>query len=486
MAKRKQGSKLFALARGLRWGWLTLAVFGLTAINTDASAQDTGFSLSRFRPPPLSTDGIVLPTTDSLGRLGWSGRLSVGYGYAPLRVTMADRTQETRVVEHWIDADLSIGVGLGHGAQLFLSAPMVIAQSGDDFPGAFASTSSRGTAFGDLRVGGMWTIVGDGLDGAGGEFRFGVRGWLGLPTGSESDLAGDGSTSGQLTAVASIRTGATEPMAYVGGRLRAMRTVVVDAVGHEVVYGIGSRFHLSPALVEIAVQGSTTVVGNRSFTSVTNPLELQLGATFEFGAAYVGAGLGLGLTDAIGTPTARAFAVVGIANRNEESEDPEIGDGEPDFAGDGPVDPADGDGDGVVDGDFCPVEPETRNGYLDRDGCPDGVARSQTHLVVTPGVIFERNSSRIEEDQKPALVLIAEILEDDPSIRFLQIEGHASVGELDALALSERRAEHVKEALVVRGIDPSRLTAVGIGDGQPLEGEPPRYHRRVELRILDL
>ena len=484
MATRERSSML-ALLR--RWSVPTAVIAIVVSLTSaSASAQDAGFALSRFRPPPLSTDGIVMPTTDSLGRLGWSGRLSIGYAYAPLRVTMADRTQETRVVEHWIDADLSIGVGLGYGAQLFLSAPLTIAQSGDEFPGAFAPTSSRGAAFGDLRVGGSWRIVGDGLTGNDGDFRFAIRGWLGLPTGSETDLAGDGSTTGQLTAVASFRTGTTEPVAYIGGRLRAMRTVVVDAVGHELVYGLGSRFHLSPALIEIAVQGATTVVGNRSFTSVTNPLEVHLGATFNFGAAYVGAGLGLGLTDAIGTPTARAFAVVGLADRNEGDAEGEEGSDDPEELAEGSVDPADGDEDGVVDGDFCPVEPETPNGYLDRDGCPDGVARTQTHLVVTPGVIFERNSSRIEEDQKPALVLIAEILERDPSIRFLQVEGHASVGELDALALSERRAEHVKDALVLRGIDASRLTAVGIGDGQPLEGEPPRYHRRVELRILDL
>ncbi len=40
---------------------------------------------------------------------------------------------------------------------------------------------------------------------------------------------------------------------------------------------------------------------------------------------------------------------------------------------------ADTDNDGIADGDDkCPAEPETKNGYLDDDGCPDAVATAVT------------------------------------------------------------------------------------------------------------
>lgn len=42
-----------------------------------------------------------------------------------------------------------------------------------------------------------------------------------------------------------------------------------------------------------------------------------------------------------------------------------------------PSQPPDYDGDGIPDAsDRCPTRPETRNGYLDGDGCPDTVATS--------------------------------------------------------------------------------------------------------------
>lgn len=41
----------------------------------------------------------------------------------------------------------------------------------------------------------------------------------------------------------------------------------------------------------------------------------------------------------------------------------------------GPSAPRDADGDGLIDGDACPLEPETINGHRDDDGCPDELAR---------------------------------------------------------------------------------------------------------------
>jgi outer membrane protein OmpA-like peptidoglycan-associated protein len=69
------------------------------------------------------------------------------------------------------------------------------------------------------------------------------------------------------------------------------------------------------------------------------------------------------------------------------------------------------------------------------------------------------------------------------------IMGHTdSVGdESSNLRLSEDRALMVKNQLVVRGVDPARLTTLGLGESQPLATnatpEGRAQNRRVELEL---
>lgn len=116
---------------------------------------------------------------------------------------------------------------------------------------------------------------------------------------------------------------------------------------------------------------------------------------------------------------------------------------------------------------------------------------SQTLLsagrFVTHGIHFDVNSDRLNQESMPVLARVAEAMKADGALR-LRIEGHTdSTGDAAKnLALSERRADSVKRALVEKfGISAERLAAAGLGQTKPLEpNETPRgraQNRRVEF-----
>ena len=65
-----------------------------------------------------------------------------------------------------------------------------------------------------------------------------------------------------------------------------------------------------------------------------------------------------------------------------------------------------------------------------------------------------------------------------------QSEGHTDTrgSEVYNQQLSQRRAEAVKQALVQRGVDPTRIQAIGYGETQPVSSSDA-MNRRVNIVI---
>lgn len=105
-------------------------------------------------------------------------------------------------------------------------------------------------------------------------------------------------------------------------------------------------------------------------------------------------------------------------------------------------------------------------------------------------ILFEFGKADIDErEAAPYLDRIAQLLKDKTN-RPIVLEGHSdSVGN-DAvnLALSEKRAQNVRNALLARGLPADRLTARGYGKSRPLAPNDTelgrKLNRRVELIIL--
>jgi OOP family OmpA-OmpF porin len=107
--------------------------------------------------------------------------------------------------------------------------------------------------------------------------------------------------------------------------------------------------------------------------------------------------------------------------------------------------------------------------------------------MVLEGVSFATNSADLVGRSAAVLDAVVGQLATCPNAR-LTVEGHTDArGSAEYnQALSERRANSVRDYLIGAGIDGSRLKAVGIGEARPIASgetaEAYRRNRRVELR----
>jgi OOP family OmpA-OmpF porin len=153
--------------------------------------------------------------------------------------------------------------------------------------------------------------------------------------------------------------------------------------------------------------------------------------------------------------------------------------------------PLDSDGDGVYDGlDKCPGTPPGTK--VDADGCPVKKALFEPgkKKLVLEGVHFAIDKAVLTPDSYAILDRVAESLKDWPDVR-VEVGGHTDSTGTAAYNqdLSRRRAEAVRDYLIKKGIDGSRLEAKGYGETQPVADDGTSAgrakNRRVELTKLD-
>ena len=137
--------------------------------------------------------------------------------------------------------------------------------------------------------------------------------------------------------------------------------------------------------------------------------------------------------------------------------------------------PMDSDKDGVPDNlDQCPNTP--LGATVDARGCWTYAAK----------VLFDINSAEVKSEAYPMLTEAVQILKKNPNLQ-VEIDGHAdSTGAPEYnMALSEKRAQAVKDFFVTRGIDAERLTTKGFGITKPAASNKTKEgrakNRRVEL-----
>lgn len=150
-----------------------------------------------------------------------------------------------------------------------------------------------------------------------------------------------------------------------------------------------------------------------------------------------------------------------------------------------PVARTDADGDGVYDGDDrCPG---TLAGLkVDARGC---AVQTEEQSVVLKGVTFLPGSTTLTDDAKAVLDPAASALKGQQDLK-VEIGGHTDAQGSDAAnqRLSQRRADSVRQYLIDKGVDASRLTAKGYGEAQPVaSNDTPAgraENRRVEFKVV--
>jgi OOP family OmpA-OmpF porin len=154
----------------------------------------------------------------------------------------------------------------------------------------------------------------------------------------------------------------------------------------------------------------------------------------------------------------------------------------------------DNDKDGVLDtADKCVMQPEDVDGCQDEDGCPEEgrVCVTREKIVITDKIYFETNKSDIMPKSYPLIEEIAKVLNDNPHIELIEVQGHTD-SQGNAVfnrKLSGERAEAVRNRLILVGrVDPARLQAKGFGPDLPIADnktkEGRELNRRVEFMIV--
>ncbi|MFM2291311.1 MAG: hypothetical protein RIS29_1124 [Bacteroidota bacterium] len=174
----------------------------------------------------------------------------------------------------------------------------------------------------------------------------------------------------------------------------------------------------------------------------------------------------------------------------------------------------DTDQDGVPDYlDKCPNTPLEAKGTIDENGCPrdtdgDGVLDYQDNCPKVPGVASNHGCPEIKKEVKALfkkalqgiqfetgkyvikpvsftiLNQVANVLIENPTY-LVEVQGHTdNVGKPDAnMILSDNRAKAVKDYLINKGVDASRMTSKGYGDTMPVATNKTAAGKTLNRRV---
>lgn len=120
----------------------------------------------------------------------------------------------------------------------------------------------------------------------------------------------------------------------------------------------------------------------------------------------------------------------------------------------------------------------------------DVMELSPGDALVLQNIQFEYNSSALTEDSQAGIQMLADFLQRNADLR-VELAGHTDDvgGATYNMKLSSERAEVVRNALIDKGVEGSRLTSKGYGATKPLMPNDSEEHRalnrRTEMIIID-
>jgi len=477
-----------------------LSALAILLLASTALAQPEGlpkFELERLELNPNGRGSLVMGTGELLPTGGFRLSLLGHYQKDPL-VLYADRSPVGSVVGDRAMAHLLVAWAPLRWLELGLHVPLVVWQRGDDLTsqglGAPASTGLS-TPSVQARVGLLSQRREAPVDLA-------VELGVGLPVGSVETLSRDDTFRFSPRVMVGRRFGLLRAGVEAGALVRPTVTLIND---EEVQDEVGNEVRLGAVLATTGtgLRGELNVRGTVPLTRQPMSVELLAGVRLPLGKsveAYALGGPGFGETP--GTPTFRVL--LGVALGTPEAETPDASAATRDDDGDGvsndedacprEAGPAgskgcpvkDTDGDGIIDSvDKCPQAA----GPAENQGCPPQqeqlVAIQKGKLEIKQAVFFATSKAIIQRRSFRMLDQVARVIRQHPEIEKIVIEGHSdNVGNAEAnRKLSLARAQSVKDYLVKKGVEASRLEAKGYGPDRPLLSNATAKGRAANRRV---
>jgi hypothetical protein len=349
-------------------------------------------NLRGVSPPPGPKGMLYLESVNSPGHLQFNTAGWLSWAYRPLVVRQQGQIVAS-LVKQQTALDLAGAVGLGKRLELGLVLPVVLAQSGDRTPETdqvLGGSKIPSQAIGDTTLALKATLRP--VDEEFGGFGLALVGRVGVPTGSRTSTLGEGALTSEVRALAELRVLAASLLATTGFKARSEERAFGGKIwGDEIPWGFG--FWIKPQMlgldrqgrwrVGIETHGMLPAGPDAPFTSKAQaPVFLAGSARYTIRDLQLLAGLEGGISQGAGAAPLRVVLGANWAPRDHDLDGdgieddldecknkPEDRDGFEDK--DGCPDP-DNDEDDVLDeDDKCPLEPEDQDGFEDEDGCPD-------------------------------------------------------------------------------------------------------------------
>lgn len=540
----RAGQALLPLALGL----------GIFAFSKTADAQQRTFYLDRLAVGGAPDDGLAMWRPVMGERTRFFGQMALGFSLNPLRIaTIAPVSRERERTGNTVTTQLidyaTLGTEISNRLALSATLPVALYESGNDprSAGVGNGVALKSVAVHDLRLEARLRL----LSNAAGTFHWGLSGAYFAGIGNPFSLASDSSGHGSIETAVEGRLGDLILVGNAGVHFRPKGALGDLGVGDEVVLRAGVFYPMRDGRVRIGgeVFGSTglgsvqtqTLGAQDTFLSGRNtPFEWMAEGRFALDQArqaWFGVGGGTRLSLGYGAPDLRLLAAIGYhfsiddsiatspprqfrvdAARYEDldSDGDGIPDSEdlcPDEPEDGlPPDPFDGcpkppdaaapavsagpvdaDGDGIPDSeDACPREPGLASADPKLHGCPQFIKRAEgsAEIQILKRIEFDTAKASIHADSLSTLDEVAQLLQANPEIERLRIEGHTD--DRGSVRLNEKlsadRAESVKRYLIEQGVAEARLEARGFGPARPIDTNTTttgrQKNRRVEFHVV--
>lgn len=343
----------------------TCLFFGAIAITlasaSSAVAQSaSGFALNRFQPSERGSDWFITDSLDLRGR----GRLALGvvgdWAHKPLAIYDKDGNYVLAPVKNQVYVHAGVALIVADRLRFALSLPILAVNRGT--PGTINGVTyqtNEKAALGDLRLGLDVRLFGE----YGDAFTTALGVQVHLPTGSRDAYASDGKARLVPRWMFAGDIGALTYAAMVGldGRFQT-QNFAGAAFGPELDFAASLGVRVANKKVVIGPEASTSTVisdkGDGFFKRRSTPVQLIFGTHVRVGSFQIGAGVGPGMTRALGTPDWRVLGSLVYFPEPPKKPVP-------------PPPPTDRDGDGIGDAvDACPDTPGLKNDDPEKNGCP--------------------------------------------------------------------------------------------------------------------
>lgn len=366
---------------------LALSAGVLVLSSVAAADPQPSLDLRNFHPPADPQGSLYLEPSSTPSAGDWNVGAWLSYTHRPVTLEDSSGTRVAIPLKNQLSLDYVAALGILDRLAISLTLPTVLYQNGDDVSAELGDGRLPQTAVGDAAFGLKATLVPTSSMGG---FGLAALARVTAPTGDSRSYVSDGEVTGELRLLGELRLIALTVQGTAGAKIRGeQRTYVGQDFGHELPWGVA--IGLRPQALGLDKHGRWTwtaeargqiALSPELGSGPASPVLAGVSARYALGDVSLIGGAELPLNGAVGSPQVRGVLGISWAPRfydqdgdgiaDDQDECPELAedkdgfedrDGCPDF---------DNDDDGVPDEeDKCPLEMEDEDEFQDDDGCPD-------------------------------------------------------------------------------------------------------------------